>query len=252
MIFRLLKTGFQSAAFNMALDEAVLESVSSGLSLPTLRFYGWAPAAVSLGSMLRVDEEVDRQACAAARINLVRRQTGGGAVFHDRELTYSIVIPDSHTLYETEIVKSFEVLCQGLVEGLKGFGIDSAFAPINDILIGERKVSGNAQTRRLGCILQHGTVLLDVDLDLMFSILRVPPDKLKRKAIADARERVTWLSRVLGRTVTFDEAQDMFTAGFERGLGTSFENAEPTVGELESARRIARERYANEEYTNLR
>ena len=98
MTLRLLRTGVARGAFNMGLDEAVLGSVSEGRQPPTLRFYGWNPPTVSLGYFQGLDDEVDREACRAAGVDVVRRITGGGAVFHDDELTYSVVIPERHPL----------------------------------------------------------------------------------------------------------------------------------------------------------
>jgi len=189
--FRLLETGFHSAAFNMGLDEALLRSVAEGKSLPTLRFYGWTPAAVSIGYFQGLEEEVDSAACRAAGIDVVRRITGGGAVFHHHEVTYSIVLPLDHPLARRNILESYRLLLGGIVEGMSLLGITAEFAPINDIVTGGKKISGNAQTRKLGCILQHGTIILDVDVDQMFTVLRVPQEKARGKLIEDIKSRVT-------------------------------------------------------------
>ncbi len=115
--FRLLETGFHRAAFNMGLDEALLRSVAEGKSLPTLRFYGWAPPAVSIGYFQGLHEEVDAAACKTAGIDVVRRITGGGAVFHHHEVTYSIVLPLSHPLARPNILDSYRLLLGGIIEG---------------------------------------------------------------------------------------------------------------------------------------
>ena len=158
--FRLLETGFHPAVFNMGLDEAILDSVSQGNCLPTLRFYGWIPPAVSLGYFQGLQEEIDIEACKALGIDVVRRITGGGAVFHHHEVTYSIVIPLGHSLARSGIIDSYRILLAGIVEGLAELGIQSEFAPINDIVSAGKKISGNAQTRKKGCILQHGTIIV--------------------------------------------------------------------------------------------
>ena len=242
--FRVLETGYGQAAFNMGLDEAVLESVATGAQLPTLRLYGWNPAAISLGYFQKMEEEVDVEACRRAGVDIVRRITGGGAVFHEAEVTYSIVIPEGHPLAPPSIAESYGILCAGIIEGLKPFGLEAAFAPINDILVAGRKISGNAQTRKRGCLLQHGTVLLAVDPEMMFSLLKVPKEKSLGKLIADVKARVTSLEDALGRTVAYPEAEPALLDGFVRALGLDIEKAEPSEQEMAAAARLAGEKFS--------
>ena len=256
--FRLLETGFHPAVFNMGLDEAILDSVSQGLCLPTLRFYGWDPPAVSLGYFQGLQEEIDIEACRAFGIDAVRRITGGGAVFHHHEVTYSIVIPLEHPLARASIIDSYRLLLAGIIEGLAELGIQAEFAPINDIVSAGKKISGNAQTRKNGCILQHGTIIVEVDVDLMFSILRVPQEKTKGKLIEDIKSRVTSIRRCLSvpDSVSFEELFSTTIAalekGFARALNLSYERSEPTDLELQNAERLAREKFSNYQWTALR
>jgi lipoate-protein ligase A len=245
--FRLLCTGAGNAFYNMALDESILESVSAGESPPTLRFYGWAPPAVSLGSSLILENEIDQGTCRAEGVDVVRRISGGGAVFHHKELTYSIIMPVSHPLAAgQEIDASYETLCGGVIAGLSILGLCAQFQPINDVIVGGKKVSGNAQSRRKGCILQHGTVLLGLDLDLMFRLLRVDEEKLRRKHIASARQRVTSLAD-LGLPLSFDEAQVHFVEGFRRALSLDIPPIpviHPTPTEEARAQELVRTKFA--------
>ena len=212
----------------MGLDLAILEGVSRGDSPPVLRFYGWDPPAVSVGYFQGLEEEVDLRACGIRGVEVVRRVSGGGAVFHNAELTYSITMPEGHPLAGRTIQESYRRLCAGIVEGLAILGVAARFVPINDIVAGDRKISGNAQTRRMGCILQHGTVLLDLDVDLMFELLRVPQEKMKGRIIADVKSRVTSL-RALGSAVSFDGAAAALAEGFRRTLGLDFSDGDPPV-----------------------
>src|SRR5208337_3830146 len=100
-----------------------------------------------------LDAEVDLDACRASGVDAVRRLTGGGAVFHDDEITYSIVLPMGHELAPDDILESYRLICSGLIGGLGLLGVKADFEPINDIAVGGKKVSGNAQTRRQGCLL---------------------------------------------------------------------------------------------------
>lgn len=252
MRFRFLETGAGTAAFNMGLDEAVLESVAAGAAPPTLRFYRWEPRAVSIGYFQGLEEEVDLDACARAGVDVVRRATGGGAVYHAAELTYSIVVPEDHALVPRDVLESYWILCRGVIEGLGRLGVKADFAPLNDVITGGRKVSGNAQTRKRGCVLQHGTVLLEVDVDEMFGLLKVPQEKLRGKLIEDVKQRVTSVSRELGRTVGYAESLAAFKEGFAIALAAELAPAEATERELARAAEIAADKYANPAWNRKR
>ncbi len=252
--FRLLTTGAADAAYNMGSDEAILEAVAAGDALPTLRLYAWSPAAVSIGYFQGLHEEVDTEACASRGIGVVRRITGGGAVFHQAEITYSIVLPETHPLAQRSILASYERLCSGVIGGLRLLGIPSEFAPINDILTGGRKISGNAQTRRMACILQHGTVILDLDVELMFEVLKVPAEKAKGKLIEDVKARVTSARSCLGREPAYSEAEDAFSRGFAGALDLAFTHKETALAgsEAQRARQIAAEKFSDPAWTGKR
>jgi lipoate-protein ligase A len=124
--------------------------------------------------------------------------------------------------------------------------VKAFFEPVNDILSGGKKISGNAQTRRQGCLLQHGTVLLETDVDLMFSLLKVPQEKLKGKLIEDIKERVIGLEALLGRSVSFDEGAAALAEGFRQALDLDFTGPEiPGPGEDERARSLAAEKFSS-------
>jgi lipoate-protein ligase A len=245
---RLLETGFNDAYFNMGLDEAVLESVSSGLQPPTLRLYGWKPKAISLGYFQGAKEELDIEACSDHGVDIVRRITGGGAVFHDSELTYSIVIPESHSLAYPSILDSYSLLCMGIIEGLASIGVRSSFAPINDIVHEGKKISGNAQTRKKHCILQHGTILIDVDVEQMFSLLKVPKEKAAGKLIADVKARVTSLAAILGTKPDFGTLSKAIAEGFSRALDLELEPGQASNTEIEQAHILAKEKFSSQDW----
>ena len=237
----------------MALDEALLETVATG-AVPVLRFYGWSPPAVSIGYFQGIEEEVDRDACARRGIDVVRRISGGGAVFHDAEITYSLIMPLDHPLAGTSIMASYGRLCSGITAGLGILGIDAVFVPVNDIVAGGKKVSGNAQTRRQGCVLQHGTVLLDSDPELMFGLLKVPQEKMKGKLIQDIKSRVTGLYALLGRRISFDEARDALVRGFQDALSLAYGSgpSRPSAAEEARAAVLAREKFGSQAWLRRR
>jgi lipoate-protein ligase A len=253
--FRLLSTDYHDGYYNMGLDEALLERVARGESPPALRFYGWRPPAVSVGYFQGLEEELDLEACKRRGVDLIRRITGGGAVFHQGELTYSIIMPLSHPLAGDSIRGSYRVLCAGIIRGLERLGIAAEFSPINDILAGGRKVSGNAQTRRMNTLLQHGTILLENDPALMFELLRVPPEKLRGKFIAAAEDRVTSLRRLLGRPVSFDEARDAMAGGFREALSLLYNSPLPEAPAPEEdarARELGSEKFSSPGWLYMR
>src|SRR4030042_3608724 len=160
--WRLLKTQNNSAFANMAIDRAVLVESSKAKVPPTVRFYTWKPPAISIGYFQSLKDEIDIDACKDLGVEFVRRITGGGAVFHDKELTYSIVIPESNPKVPKNILESDRRMCGAVIKGLKQLWIESKYAPINDIIVNNKKISGNAQTRKLKTVLKHGTILIDV------------------------------------------------------------------------------------------
>jgi lipoate-protein ligase A len=213
--WRLLQTGFNTAYKNMAIDKAILIVNSENKVPPTVRLYGWVPPAISIGYFQSLTEEVDLDSCKKLGVDYVRRITGGGAVFHDKELTYSIVIPEEHPVIPKNILKSYGRICNALLHGLKQLGIKGAYAPINDILVDGKKISGNAQTRKANTVLQHGTILLDVDVNMMFSLLKVPNEKIKDKLIQDVKQRVTSIEHILGKQIRFKDVAEALKVGFE-------------------------------------
>lgn len=248
MKLRLVDSGLGGAltgALNMATDEALLDSVSRGDSPPVLRFYRWYPPCVTIGYFQSLEAEVDVDACRSRGVDAIRRLTGGGAVFHSEEITYSIVLPLDHPLATDDILESYRLICSGVVRGLGRLGVEASFEPINDVAAGGKKISGNAQTRRKGCLLQHGTVLLGLDPERMFSLLKVPTEKLKGKAIDEVKARVTSLRDLLGREVGYEEAAEALGRGCAEVWGADFEPRALSPVEEAEAGRLAAERFSN-------
>ncbi len=235
-MIRFFDTGYQNAAFNMALDEALLLKCER----PTLRLYNWRPSAVSIGYFQGAEQEVDFAQCMRLGVNVVRRLTGGGAVFHENELTYSFVTRDLND----GIDESYKEICSAIITGLRSRGIKAGFSGINDIVVRGKKVSGNAQTRKNGALLQHGTLLLKTDIKRMFSVLKVPKEKLSDKGLKEAHERVTGLG------ITRNEAVEALKNGFEAVFGKLAEGA-PSEEELDIAHNLER-KYTSKEWTHKR
>jgi lipoate---protein ligase len=250
--WRFLVTNANTAYRNMAIDLAVLKANSEGHVPPTVRFYYWQPSAITIGYFQSLKEEVDLDMCKKQGVDYVRRITGGGAVFHEHELTYSIVIPESHVEMPKNIMDSYSRICGAIMKGLKNIGIDSTYHPINDILSNGKKISGNAQTRKYNTVLQHGTVLLDVDVEKMFSLLRVANEKMIDKLVSDVKQRVTSIKHVLDREVFFDELLDDMKKGFEDEFNVELIKGELTDYELELSDKFDKERFASYDWNHKR
>ncbi|MGD9396707.1 MAG: biotin/lipoate A/B protein ligase family protein [Candidatus Thorarchaeota archaeon] len=248
--FRFIDLEVHTAFENMAIDEAVMLAMKEGKVRPTLRLYRWNPSAVSIGTFQGMKDEVDVDFCKANGIDFIRRITGGGAVFHDYEgeVTYSIIMPKGHRLAPPDVIESYQLLCGGIVKALEHLGIEGEFKPINDVDVGGKKVSGNAMTRRHGCVLQHGTTLLDLDITLMFTILKVPQEKISDKMIADVKERVTSIRDILGRKVEISELQEALKRGFSDALEIELITEKLSDEEIEKAEQLAKEKYSSKEW----
>lgn len=252
MKWRLLLTGHSDAFTNMAIDESIMVHVGQKATPPTIRLYGWNPPAVSIGYFQGLEEEVDLKMCNDLGVDYIRRITGGGAVFHESEVTYSLAIHEMDLLIPQNMLQSYKVICQGIVKGLRTLGLEAEFVPLNDIIVGGKKISGSAQTRRNQSILQHGTVLINTDVEKMFSLLKVPSEKIKDKLIKNVKERVTSINSALGREVSFDEVCDALTEGFEKSLNISLFEGQLIETEKQLADEIKKDRYTNEDWNHRR
>lgn len=231
-LFRAIGFEVGEPAMNMALDEAIAMAVGTGRSPPTIRLYGWKPSAVSIGYFQEVLEVVDLEFCHSRSIEVVRRLTGGGAVLHTPgELTYSFSVSDMDPAVPQDIQGSYLKICSPIVSVLRKLGANAAFRPINDIEIEGRKVSGNAQTRRFGAVMQHGTILLDIDASLL-GALKASPEKLSAKGVRDHRGRVTTLKETLKKVINHKELSEGLIDEFCRQFGCEAEWGKPSYDEL--------------------
>jgi lipoate-protein ligase A len=271
--WRLLITPPMDGATNMAIDEAILHALADGLGHPTLRFYQWKPACLSLGYNQHY-AEVDEAACARLGYTWVRRPTGGRAILHTDELTYSVIVPIDDPRMVGGIVESYRRLSTGLLAGLRALGADVFQAQTEKVLNAERsavcfdtpsnyeitvngkKLIGSAQVRRRGMVLQHGTLPLSGDLGRIFACLRTAADgsdgtnsRQPEPAATDwLLARACTLEQVLGQEVSFDEAARALAQGFANALNLRLEPDQLSQEERILVERLYREQYANEDW----
>lgn len=218
----------------MALDEALMDSTDNTI---ILRIYGWNPSCVSIGYFQSIND-INLKKCQQERVDVVRRMTGGGAVFHESELTYSIITKK----YSQNILESYKFICNVITSALKKLGIDGQFIPLNDIVVNGKKVCGNAQTRKKNTLLQQGTILLKVNAEKMFSLLNVPKEKIVDKEISDVKERVAGINR------KFDEVADSLKQSACEIFNSGLYDSQLTKEEIELSEKLSLEKYSSEKW----
>jgi len=243
--WRILRYEENDAATNMALDEAIAEAVAFRIAGPTMRFYGWRPAAVSIGRFQNLEEVVDLEQCRKLGVDVVRRSTGGGAVFHDigKEVTYSVICPED--MMPKDINEAYQEIGGWIVNALRFLGIEGSFEPINDVVVNGKKISGSAQSRRNGIFVQHGTLLYDIDRMRMFSVLKVPKDKMQAHELEEVADRVTSVREQ--KKVPWDYVAAAMANAFI--INREWYAGDITQDELARAEVISKRRFANDEWT---
>lgn len=248
--WRLIPLEVRNGYWNMALDEAILKAVIEMKSPNTIRFFKWDPSTVSIGRNQSLSDEVDMKVADEMNFNVVRRITGGGAVFHDNtgEITYALVCPIDflEDLNAYSVLDQFEIILQCIISGLTNFGLTPEKGMIHcpAIFLDGKKFSGNAQVRKKRYILQHGTILLEIDPELMYSVLKAPFNVTKSKMVKSVYSKCIGLKDVLQN---YNETKFLSSIknGFENILGIKLEKGSFTDYELKLAEKLVVERYSN-------
>ncbi len=252
-------------ACNMAVDEAILSAVGAGESVPTLRFYGWSPPCLSLGYGQHA-HDADLARLAARGWSIVRRPTGGRAILHTDELTYSLALPISHPLAQGGVVESYRKISEALLLalGTLGASVQAERADATDVLsspvcfdtpshyeiaVEGRKLVGSAQVRRREGILQHGTLPLCGDIARICDVLVYADDEARAAAKAEVRSRATTLEQALGKSVNWQTAAEAVAQGFAQTFGIDLALGALSENERETAARLARDVYGSEAWT---
>ena len=207
-----------TAEYNMAVDEAILSLNNLRPRANALRLYVFKPSAITIGYFQKVYETVNVEYAVSNNIPIVRRITGGGAVYHDEngEITYSVVANVSDVDFDVQ--ESYRKICNGILYALNFLGLDGRFEPVNDVTINGKKVSGSAQIRKGNVLLQHGTLMYDTDISKIEKLLLVPKDKLAAHSAKTIYDRVTTLSREKGSKISKQEVINALIKGFEKAF----------------------------------
>ncbi|MGM0828312.1 MAG: lipoate--protein ligase family protein [Bacillota bacterium] len=269
--WRFIDSGNCSPSYNMALDEALLDWHSEGKIPPTIRFYGWDPATLSIGYFQKVEKEINLDAVKEHGLGFVRRPTGGRGVLHEHELTYSVIVSEEHPEMPKTVTEAYRVISEGILKGFQGLGLEAYFAVPKtaeereglknprsavcfdapswyELVVEGRKVAGSAQTRQKGVILQHGSILLDLDEDKLFSLFNYPSDRVKERMQRAFKSKAVAMNEISSETVTMDMAKEAFKKGFEEGLNIHLEPYELSKEETQYVVDLAGTRYESDDW----
>ena len=278
MLWRFINSGACLPEVNMAVDEAILIAQSEHKVPPTVRFYRWNPATLSIGYFQRADKEVKLDQIQQRQLGFVRRPTGGRAVFHDRELTYSIIVSETYPGIPKTVTEAYRVLSEGLLQGFRLLGLQAEMVNLAtdeekqkyaqagsaacfdspswyELVVEGRKIAGSAQVRQKGVVLQHGSILLDLDIELLFSLLKFENERLRQRLQSSFSDKAVAINDLLvaaGKPkIELAAVEQAFKQGFAAGLDIELEAGELTPYERALAEDLVLNKYGNDAW-NLR
>ena len=272
MNWRLLYTPPSSGAWNMAVDESILEHIHRGESQPTLRLYAWDPPCLSLGHAQSF-ADVDMERVKEHGWEVVRRMTGGRAILHTDELTYSVTGSAEEPILAGGVLESYNRIAQALLYAVRELGLpveikehssagpagEPAARNVNpicfevpstyEITVDGKKLIGSAQARKKEGVLQHGSLPLKGDLARICQALVFKDEAARENAARRLLTRAATIESVLGVETAWETAAQAFVKGFEAQLGIHFQRGEMSRSESERAEELVKEKYANPAWT---
>ncbi len=254
----------------MAADESILEHVGRAEAQPTLRLYAWSPACLSLGHA-QPFADIDVARLQERGWEMVRRPTGGRAILHTDELTYSVIGPADDPRLAGSVLESYNRLACALLLAVRKLGLDARSNPLStelnagakhgsinpvcfevpsayEITADGKKLIGSAQARRKEGVLQHGSLPLVGDLSRITEALVFPNEPARKTAAERLLTRATTVEASLGRVVSWDEAAQAVTAAFESELGLTFDKADLSEAEARRALELVDQKYAHPDW----
>ncbi|MGG0666626.1 biotin/lipoate A/B protein ligase family protein [Viridibacillus arvi] len=266
-----INSGPCSPAFNMALDEALLHWHSKGLIPPVIRFYEWNPATLSIGYFQRAEKDIDFEQLHKLNVGFVRRPTGGRAVLHEHELTYSIIVNEDYPDMPKTVTEAYRVLSEGLLLGFRNLGLDAYFSIPDseekradlktpksavcfdapswyELVVEGKKVAGSAQTRQEGVILQHGAILIDLDDEKLISLFKFPSEASKERMRKHLPQKAVAINQLAQKPVDVETCISAFRKGFEDGLDIELVPYTLTEEQTNFVNNLAKTRYESDEW----
>jgi lipoate---protein ligase len=251
--WRLLPLETKNAALNMAIDEAILNARVAGRVPNTLRFYRWQPSALSVGKNQNPEAEVYLDAAEQLGVDVVRRISGGGTVYHDfeGEVTYSVTAKTSD-FGTGDITAVYFKIYEAITDALRLLGIPADFSNGDakncpNLTVNGKKISGSSQTITRGVVLQHGTLLRGVDLPKMFTLLKLKNASCTQAADI-AKRKITSIQNELGHSVNAETIANALAQGFKAILKIQLEEGKLTHNEMNLANKLYKEKYSTKEW----
>ena len=251
--WRLISLQTNNAYMNMATDEAILTARIAGQVPNTLRFYRWQPSTVSIGKNQNPETELYLDACKQQGVDVVRRISGGGTVYHDfeGEVTYSVTAKTAD-LGTNDITSVYVQIYEAITDALRLLGVPADFSNGDakncpNLTVNGKKISGSSQTVTRGVVLQHGTVLVKVDLPKMFTLLKLKNASCTQAADI-AKRKITSIQNELGHKIMPETVANALAQGFRAILKIQLEPSELTKAERELANRLYKEKYTTKEW----
>ncbi|WP_249317117.1 biotin/lipoate A/B protein ligase family protein [Bacillus sp. FJAT-50079] len=250
----------------MALDESLLHWHSEGRIPPILRFYGWSKPTLSVGHFQKVEKSIDFSSIDHYDCEFVRRLTGGSAVLHDDELTYSVVVSEDNPYISDSIREAYFTLSKGIMAGFKELGIHADYTlpeeqyrqqgtavcfekPSDyEMLVDGKKISGHAQTRKKGVLLQHGSLPFTIDKQMLFDLFLFSTEKLRERQRKAFSNKAIAMNEVSETKITYEMAAKAFTKGFEQALNLQLKTFELTDQQWEEVHALADAKYRSTEW----
>lgn len=246
MSWRFIDTGLASPPYTAAVDETIVKALAKGLVKNTLHFYRRNKPTISLGYFQKISESINLNLCKKYDVQIIRRVSGGSAIYTDSgQLIYALAVKD---ILPENIIEAYRKVCSAIIYALDEFGLDAKFKPINDVQINGRKISGSAQVKKWGVVLQHGTILVDTNLNRMFELLKIPKAKLKAAHLKRPANMVTTLKNELGYKPQMKDVKRAVLNGFNKVFKIKFEKGQLTEFEMKLIRKLIKVKYGNDRW----
>lgn len=267
--WRLIKNKSYDGAMNMAIDEAITIAYNEGKTKPTLRFYTWNPSCITIGYFQKNDD-INSEKCKEDGIDVIRRITGGRAVLHEDELTYSIIVGEDNHLMDKSINLSYRFISEGIARGLNLYGIevddlnkgerierDSLSAAcfnahaLYEICINKKKVVGSAQNRKNGVVLQHGSIILKFDSNRLFDFINIEDENKKQRLINFTSRKASGIENEINSKIDINKLEECIIKGISKQFNVMFIEEEISDYELNLANKLYK-KYMSDEYNKKR
>ncbi|MFA9559414.1 biotin/lipoate A/B protein ligase family protein [Evansella sp. AB-rgal1] len=264
-------SGKKSPAYNMALDEKLMDWHRDGKIQPVIRFYAWNPATLSVGYFQKVEKEINMDVVRKRGLGFVRRPTGGRGVLHDDELTYSVIVSEEHPNMPATVTEAYRVISEGLLQGFRLLGLQAEFsiprtkeekeqlknprsavcfdAPSwYELVVEGRKIAGSAQTRQKGVILQHGSIIRTLDEDMLFDLFTYSSERVRQRMQSAFKKKAVAINDLSEKDIQLDDMKKAFFTGFEKGLNMELQAYELSEEQEKEVEDLVNLKYAKDKW----